>query len=74
MPRSKKPRTPSRFDDDPELGTLVTAKRMGLSFEELNMFTMEDWLGFVDMWVGDDDEDEDGVRPATQADIQGFFG
>jgi len=50
---------------------LVTAKRMGLSFEELNMLTLDDYIDFVELWAP---EDEDGERYATQADIDAFLG
>jgi hypothetical protein len=61
----------TRYDDDPELGVLVTAKRMGLSFEELNMLTLDDYITAVEMWAG---EDEDGERYATQEDIDRLLG
>lgn len=69
----KRPSTPasSEHDDDYELGVLVGAKRMGLSFQELNMFSLSDFIQFSNMWVGDD---EDAPRPATQADIDRFMG
>lgn len=57
---------------EPELATLVTARRMGLTRDELNELTMGDFLVYVDMWTYDPD-DEDIVRPATQADIDAFF-
>lgn len=61
---------PSKFDDSPELGLMVTAKRMGLSFTELDSFTLPEFLDFVDMWVG---EDTGTTRAATQEDIDGLF-
>lgn len=54
-----------------EIGILVTAKKMGLSFEELNLFSLQDYIDFVDSWVG---EKEGGTRQATQADIDHFMG
>ena len=56
----------------PELATIAAAKRLGLSFDELNRFTMSEWLDFIDIWIGDNEQD-DTVRPATQADIDRFF-
>lgn len=50
---------------------LVTAKKMGLSFEELNLFSLDDYLTFVDKWTG---EEQEGIRQATQADIEQFMG
>ncbi len=52
------------------MGILVTAKKMGLSFEELNLFSLDDYLTFVDKWTGQ----EEGIRQATQADIEQFMG
>ena len=49
------------------------AKRMGLSFEELSLFTMADFATFSDLWVGQDPQ-EPTVRKATPADIKAFFG
>ncbi len=45
---------------------------MGLSFDELNRMTMEDFLDLCDMWAFDPDDD-DVIWPATQADIDRFF-
>lgn len=50
---------------------------MGLSFYELNLMSMSDYLDFTELWLagsGNEDEDEDAVRPAEQADIERFFG
>jgi hypothetical protein len=44
---------------------------MGLSFAELNLFTLEDFTTFTEVWVGDD---KDAPRKATQDDINRFFG
>jgi hypothetical protein len=61
----------SEPDKDIEIGILATAKKMGLSFEELNLFSLNDYLVFVDKWTG---EESDTVRQATQADIDFFMG
>jgi len=50
---------------------LVTAKKMGLSFEELNLFSLDDYLTFVDKWTGNEEE---GTREASQSDIERFMG
>lgn len=60
----------SKPEKDYELRTLVMAKRMGMSFEELSLLTMQDFLDFVDAWIGK----EENVRSATQADIDRFMG
>lgn len=58
--------------DDIEIGMLVTAKRMGLSFEELNLLSLQDYLIFVDKWTGE--SGQGGTRQATQADIEKYMG
>lgn len=35
-----------------EVSVLVTAKKTGLSFEELNLLTLNDFFDYVDMWMG----------------------
>lgn len=57
-----------------EIGILATAKKMGLSFEELNLFNLNDYLDFVDKWVSDEGGKKETVRQATQADIERFMG
>lgn len=66
-------------NDDPqkppknfEIFILASAKRMGLSFEELNMFTFNDFLTFIDIWIGEK-KIEDEPRMATQSDIDRFY-
>jgi len=61
----------STNNDDIEIGILVTAKKMGLSFDELNLFSLDDYLAFVDKWTG---EESEGARQASQADIERFMG
>ena len=69
--RPRKRPTNQRFEEDPPLGILVSAKRIGLSFQELNILTLEDYTSFVEMWVGE----EDGApRRATQDDINSILG
>ena len=53
-----------------EVSILVMAKKLKLSFEELNIMTMDDFMNFVDMYIG---EDEGIVREATQDDIDKFY-
>jgi hypothetical protein len=45
---------------------------MGLSLAEVNAMSMQDFMDFAAMWASDGDED--GVVPATQADIKRFMG
>ena len=58
-------------NDDTEIGILVTAKRMGLGFDELNLFSLDDYLAFVEKFVG---KEENGTRQASQEDINRFMG
>lgn len=51
---------------------LVNAKRMGLSFDELNLFRLRDYLEFSNLYFGEQEEAK--PRKATQADIDKFFG
>lgn len=53
---------------------LVLAKKMGLSFDELNLFSVDDYMAFIDAWT-DNGKDEGGtVRMATQEDIDRMLG
>lgn len=62
-------------NEDIEIGILVTAKKMGLGFDELNLFNLNDYLIFVDKWVGQDGEKAGvNIRAATQADIDRYMG
>lgn len=62
-------------DENIEIGILVTAKKMGLGFDELNLLNLNDYLTFVDKWVGEDGKtDGTPVRMATQADIDRYMG
>lgn len=63
-----------RFDADPPLGILVSARRIGLSLFELNLLTLDDFTSYAEMWVGDDDSDDSGDRRATQDDINRMLG
>ena len=69
---SKKSSQPNT--EDTEIGILVTAKKMGLSFEELNLFSLDDYIAFVDKWVDNKGGKKETVRQATQADIDFFMG
>ena len=56
---------PDRLD----LELLVVGKKMGLSFDEMNMFRVRDLLKFVHIYAG---EKEEAVRQAGQADFDAF--
>ena len=55
---------PERLD----LDLLVVGKKMGLSFDEMNMFRVRDLIKFVRIYTGNNEETET-VRQATQADF-----
>lgn len=52
-----------------EISILVMAKKMGLSFDELNMMTLRDFFDFAELWAGDYEAEYE----ATQADIDRFY-
>lgn len=53
-----------------EISLLVIAKKVGLSFDELNYFTLDEFYDFVDIYIGDE---EDRPRQASQNDIDNFY-
>lgn len=70
--KSKPRKKPSQNDDDDyEVSLLVIAKRVGLTFSELNLMTLQELFDFVDIWMGDGGDDS--PQEATQADIDAFF-
>jgi hypothetical protein len=46
---------------------------MGLSFSDLNLLTLDEYVRFVERWVGSKD-DEEGDRYATPEDIARILG
>ena len=55
-----------------DLLILVNAKKMGMSFDELALFRVRDFLEFTDIYFGEFDNESPGsgyVRNATQEDI-----
>jgi hypothetical protein len=54
-----------------DLVILSNAKHMGLSFEELNEFTLNEFMIFSDIWLGKEKKNE--VKKATQKDIENFY-
>lgn len=51
-----------------DLIILANAKRMKLTFIELNEFRMKDFMEYADIWL-----DKEKPRQATQADIDRFY-
>lgn len=53
---------------------MVNAKKMGMSFEELALFRVRDFLEFTDIYFGELEQKQDEqVREATQEDIDKFL-
>mgnify|MGYP001037211428 CR=1 FL=1 len=52
-----------------EIDILANAKRMGLSFQELNLLSLQEYIWFAESYIGNDDEAKD----ATQDDIDRFY-
>ena len=53
--------------DRVDLELLVMGKKTGLTFEEINLFRVQDLLKFVQIYTGNDEGTE--IRQATQADF-----
>lgn len=53
---------------------IVIAKRIGLSFDELNELSMQDLLDISHVFNGSESASNQGVRRATQADMDRFGG
>jgi len=49
---------------------LANAKKMGMSFDELALFRVRDFLEFTEIYFPDlESQDTEQIRPATQDDI-----
>jgi hypothetical protein len=57
--------------DDLELTMIINAKHLGFTLEELNEFTVTDFVKLVDIYTG---ENKTRPRKANQEDINKFFG
>ena len=66
------------FEGSVDLLILANAKKMGLSFDELALFRVRDFLEFTDIYFGELQPSrrfaKDGIRNATQADIDQLLG
>lgn len=73
-PRKNRKKNQRKSDlENYEVSLLVIAKRVGLTFDELNQMTLDEFFDYVDIWVGDNDDKSAAPRQATQADIDAFF-
>lgn len=50
----------------------MLAKKTGLSFDEMSMFTLNDFIKYVDMYIGTQEQEQE-QRLATQNDIDSFY-
>ena len=71
--RKKQNNNDLKFDDfdNLELSIIVTAKKAGLSFVELNDLRVCDYIKFMEIYTG---EAENKPRQATQDDIDRLLG
>ena len=65
----KKPTKTTTKDINYEIGILVYAKKMRLSFDELSMLTLDEFYQYSDIYFSN----EETERIATQDDIDTFF-
>lgn len=68
LQKSKKQNKP--FEGRMDLLILANAKKMGVSFDELALFRVRDFLEFTEIYFPDlESQDTEQIRPATQEDI-----
>ena len=67
--RRQRDESPSRCDRT-DANIISSAKRIGLSLQELDLLTMQDFFDVAYAYMGDD---PDAPREATQEDIDRFF-
>ena len=63
-------KTKKKSNTNFEITILASAKKAKLSFEELNLMSLNDFFDYIDIFVGDD---EQRVRDAQQEDIDNFY-
>jgi hypothetical protein len=56
------------------LSTLVTATRLGLSFNDLNALSFQAFADFTHLWILCEGGENNGPRKATQEDIDALLG
>ena len=73
LQKSKKQSKP--FEGRMDLLILANAKKMGMSFDELALFRVRDFLEFTDIYFGEVTQQQgEQVREATQEDIDKLLG
>lgn len=63
-------KTKNKSNANFEITILASAKKAKLSFEELNLMSLNDFFDYIDIFVGDDEQQ---VRDAQQEDIDNFY-
>jgi hypothetical protein len=72
LQKSKEQNKP--FEGRMDLLILANAKKMGMSFDELALFRVRDFLEFTDIYFGEVTQSQgEQIRPATQDDIDRFL-
>lgn len=69
--RKESDKEESANTDKYEVSILAAAKKTKLSFEELNLLTLNDFFDYMDLFIGV--ENEETTREATQEDIDLFY-
>lgn len=67
--RHRTQKSSKKIEANEEVMILATAKKLGLSFEELNLLTLNDFFDCIDLMNGK----VDTTRMATQEDIDNFY-
>ena len=74
LQKSKKQKS-KPFEGRMDLLILANAKKMGMSFDELALFRVRDFLEFTEIYFGEVTQQQgDQVREATQEDIDKLLG
>lgn len=74
MPQKSEGRkNPSSDNFDMAYSLLASGKRIGMSFDEINYFTVSEFYDFLQVYIGDDAPGKKGRRQATQEDIDRMY-
>ena len=63
-------KTKKKSNTNFEITILASAKKAKLSFEELNLMSLNDFFDYIDIFVGDNEQQ---VTEAQQEDIDNFY-
>lgn len=70
--KSEGRRNPLKDNFEMSYSLLASAKRVGMSFEEVNYFTVSEFYDFLQAYIGDETQ-KNGRRQATQEDIDRMY-